>query len=88
MDSAEDDAGSDAVAKFLTSPAHHYEEDVDARASDAETSVAPSTRLSFRGRLRRFLFEKKPSGYSSIAPRQADGTRTKIFYFNGNGRGR
>jgi hypothetical protein len=35
-----------------------------------------------------FLFEKKPSDYSSIAPRAADGTRTKLFVFNGNGRGR
>ena len=35
-----------------------------------------------------FLFEKEPSGYSSISPRKADGTRTKPFFFNGGGRGR
>jgi len=34
------------------------------------------------------MFEKEPSPYSSIAPRSSDGTRTKIFFFNGNGRGR
>jgi hypothetical protein len=35
-----------------------------------------------------FMFEKEPSQYSSIAPRTSDGKRTKIFFFNGNGRGR
>jgi hypothetical protein len=44
--------------------------------------------MSFKQRLRHFLFEKSPSPYSSISPRKADGTRTKIFFFNGNGRGR
>jgi hypothetical protein len=34
------------------------------------------------------MFEKDPSEYSSIAPRSPDGTRSKIFFFNGNGRGR
>ncbi len=41
-----------------------------------------------RGWLTRFLFEKRASPYSSIAPRRADGTRTKPFFFNGSGRGR
>ena len=57
--------------------------------SDAGASVprhAPTR--SRRGWLTRFLFEKRPSPYSSIAPRRADGTRTKLFFFNGSGRGR
>ncbi|MGC8499249.1 MAG: hypothetical protein ACP5OV_07140 [Acidimicrobiales bacterium] len=41
-----------------------------------------------RGWLTHFLFDKRPSPYSSIAPRRADGTRTKPFFFNGSGRGR
>ena len=47
---------------------------------------------NFWGRLQNhfihFVFEKKPSQYSSISPRPADGKRTKIFFYNGNGRGR
>lgn len=35
-----------------------------------------------------FMNEKKPSQYSSIAPRLPDGTRAKTFPFNGGGRGR
>jgi hypothetical protein len=34
------------------------------------------------------MFEKEPSQYSSISPRTPDGKRPKIFFFNGNGRGR
>ena len=42
----------------------------------------------FRRWFNHFMFEKDPSQYSSIAPRTPDGRRTKIFFFNGNGRGR
>jgi hypothetical protein len=38
--------------------------------------------------LRRFLFEKPASQYSSISPRTPNGGRTKIFPFNGSGKGR
>jgi len=45
-------------------------------------------RPTWRRRLRHFLFEKEPSGYSALAPRDAQGRRAKIFFFNGSGRGR
>ncbi|HEY5121711.1 MAG TPA: hypothetical protein VII84_09070 [Acidimicrobiales bacterium] len=35
-----------------------------------------------------FMFNKKPSGYSSLVPRDSQGRRSKPFFFNGNGRGR
>ena len=78
----------DAVGNFLSQPAAHYEED-EVRPVVASDRPAPD--LSVKGFVRRFvrfMFEKKPSPYSSIAPRRADGTRTKIFPFNGGGRGR
>ena len=78
----------DAVGTFLSQPATHYEED---EVRPVVGSDRPAPDLSAKGvrrRFVRFMFEKKPSPYSSIAPRRADGTRTKIFPFNGGGRGR
>lgn len=57
---------------------------------DNESSVVPNTAFhhGFKQRLITFFFEKSSSGYSSIAPRRPDGSRTKLFFFNGGGRGR
>ncbi len=73
-----------AVQAFVAQPAEHADEDRD--DVDVVATRAPSE--SWRTRLRRFFFEKKPGQYSSIAPRMPDGRRTKPFFFNGNGRGR
>jgi hypothetical protein len=39
-------------------------------------------------RFTHLLDDREPGEYSSIAPRDADGTRKTIFFFNGSGRGR
>ncbi len=60
--------------------------------SDGASDEPPPERLGFMRRfghgLVHLLDDRKPSGYSSISPRQPDGSRPKIFFFNGNGRGR
>jgi hypothetical protein len=81
----EDGTEANPIGAFLRQPAHRYEEDL-ARDTHKDTTVRG--KVSFLQRLRHFMFEKEPSPYSSIAPRMSDGTRTKIFFFNGNGRGR
>lgn len=78
----------DPIGAFLSSPPHHYDEDVPAVVEQAGQVPSLHLKKSFRRRLRQFMFEKKPSEYSSISPRNPDGTRSKIFFFNGNGRGR
>jgi hypothetical protein len=72
----------DPIKAFLAqSPEHGFGD------KEKEPSVAqPVQHRSFRQWLNHFLFEKKSSGYSSISPRKADGTRTRLFFFNGNGR--
>jgi hypothetical protein len=80
-----DDADRDPIVDFLAQPSHHYDDD---DVTQREVGAAVGPKMSLSRRLYHFLFEKSPSGYSSIAPRRADGTRTKIFFFNGNGRGR
>ena len=72
----------DPVERFLHQDPARLESDPVAR----EPRGALARRR--RGWLIRFLFEKRPSPYSSIAPRRADGTRTKPFFFSGSGRGR
>ena len=76
----------DPIDRFLSQPTDVGAGDHDELAGHADDSNAAKSGL--RARLRHFFFEKTPSSYSSIAPRQADGQRTKIFFFNGNGRGR
>jgi hypothetical protein len=83
-----DGAGPDAISRFLASPAHHYDEDDTPETSHADDESAGVERMSLRRRLHRFWFEKQPSPYSSISPRRPDGSRTKIFFFNGSGKGR
>jgi hypothetical protein len=78
-------AEPDPISGFLAQPARQYDEDV---ANQGDDGAIPGPKMSFWQHLNHFLFEKNPSHYSSIAPRKADGTRTKIFFFNGNGRGR
>jgi hypothetical protein len=60
----------------------------DHREPATSGTTAPKLPVGWRRAFSSFMFNKKPSDYSSIAPRDADGRRTKIFFFNGNGRGR
>ena len=73
----------DPINRFLSQPPEQGVGDHD--APEAPTSAS---RRTFRAWLNHFLYEKEPSDYSSIAPRRADGSRTNLFFFNGNGRGR
>jgi len=75
---------NEVLRRFLSQPAEHGFNDDDPAAE----APAPMAKVRWRVRLRHFLFEKEPSQYSSISPRLPDGTRTKPFFFNGNGRGR
>ncbi|HVB71845.1 MAG TPA: hypothetical protein VND83_10165 [Acidimicrobiales bacterium] len=85
---------TDPIKVFLSQPAEVADEDrrpeiSGAVAANEHPSVSDTRKLQRFGRwFSQFMFEKKPSGYSSIAPRRSDGTRVKIFWFNGNGRGR
>ncbi len=72
----------DPVERFVHQTPVPAESDPVARVPDSSSTHRR------RGWLLRFLFEKRPSPYSSISPRRADGTRTKLFFFNGSGRGR
>jgi hypothetical protein len=74
------------IDRFLSQPAYHAVEDSENKREADDQFVGP--RRSFWQSVRHFLFEKSASEYSSISPRTADGRRTKIFPFNGNGRGR
>ncbi|MDE3065598.1 MAG: hypothetical protein KGJ36_08000 [Acidobacteriota bacterium] len=75
----------DPVQRFLAQPAEHAAGD----AEPDEPAAAPrGSRRSFAQWVAHVLFAKEPSAYSSISPRRADGTRTRPFFFNGNGRGR
>jgi hypothetical protein len=77
------------IEAFLEQPAYHADEDTPVVSEPAPPSK--STGSLWRRVQRRFfhfMFEKEPSPYSSISPRTPDGKRTKIFFFNGNGRGR
>ncbi|HEY1762012.1 MAG TPA: hypothetical protein VGG17_05410 [Acidimicrobiales bacterium] len=86
MGEADDGTDRDPITEFLASPAHHYDEDVEPANQGGE--AVSSAHMSVRQRFHHFMFQKKPSQYSSISPRKPDGSRTKIFFFNGNGRGR
>ena len=82
------------IDSFLSQPAYSADEDADEKTAEPEPARASevhgdlSVWKRFGQWFAHFMFEKEPSQYSSIAPRKADGTRTKIFFFNGNGRGR
>lgn len=88
MDEVEGRSDQNPVSAFFSSPAHHYDEDVDAVVDQVGQVPVPHLKQGLRRRFLKFMFEKKPSKYSSISPRNPDGTRSKIFFFNGNGRGR
>jgi len=77
------------VEAFLEQPAYHADEDT-VEPQQVSTPIKPtgSPWQRLRRRFSHFMYEKEPSQYSSIAPRTPDGKRTKIFFFNGNGRGR
>ena len=83
-----------SIAKILAQPAYHADEDplsaVHAEGpSNDEVTLQTEGALKRAGTLlRRFLFEKRASQYSSISPRTLNGRRTKIFPFNGSGKGR
>ena len=72
----------DPIERFLAQPSEHGAGD------DEVAPPRPAPPRGFWTKVNHFLFEKEASDYSSIAPRGADGTRTKLFFFNGNGRGR
>lgn len=74
-----------AIDRFLAQPPEHGVGDAP---EEVRAPVPADAHRSFWQSIVHFLFEKKPSQYSSILPRKADGTRTKLFFFNGNGRGR
>ena len=67
-----------------------HDRDVSSRPPDqAEPDVAPVKWWTRAGwSIDRLFADREPSKGSSIAPRRPDGTRTKIFWFNGNGKGR
>lgn len=78
------------IETFLIQPAYHASEDSPVEPLDSQQNYLEAGGLWQRlgNRFTRFMFEKKPGQYSSISPRTPDGGRTKIFFFNGNGRGR
>lgn len=78
------------IEAFLEQPAYHAAEDTAVASEEPTPQSRPSGSLWRRvqRRFTHFMFEKEPSQYSSISPRTPDGKRTKIFFFNGNGRGR
>jgi hypothetical protein len=88
MDETGAGADRDPISEFLASPARHYDEDVEPATSREDDADSSAVHVSLGQRLHRFMIEKKPSQYSSIWPRKPDGSRTKIFFFNGNGKGR
>lgn len=73
----------DPIDRFLSQPP-----EVGAGDQEEARSKQPAPHRGVWGWLSHFLFEKEPSDYSSIAPRRADGKRTKPFFFNGSGWGR
>jgi hypothetical protein len=63
----------------------HYVRPADApTASSSDPKRSLIRRLGHR--LAHLLDDRKPSDYSSISPRLPDGSHTKIFPFNGNGK--
>ena len=76
---------SSSIEVFLHQAPLVADDDREPAASGTPALKAP---VGWRRAFSNFMFNKKPSDYSSIAPREADGRRTKIFFFNGNGRGR
>jgi hypothetical protein len=81
---ARDASAKEAIDVFVHQPALHADEDTPR----TEGSPAPRVRTGWRKGVINFLFNKKPSAYSSLAPRDSQGGRSKPFFFNGNGRGR
>jgi hypothetical protein len=85
-----EDSTTPPVEAFLAQPAYHASEDSarEPLAPKQNYVVVGSFWQRFRHRFTHFMFEKEPGQSSSISPRTSDGKRTKIFFFNGNGRGR
>jgi hypothetical protein len=81
---SQDGSAKNAIDAFLHQPALHADEDVQR----PEAPRAPAVHVGWRRALINFMFYKKPSGYSSLVPRDSQGRRSKPFFFNGNGRGR
>lgn len=77
-------SAKEAIDAFVHQPALHADED----APPSEGGPAPRKRTGWRKAVINFMFNKKPSAYSSLVPRDSQGGRSKPFFFNGNGRGR
>jgi len=87
VDDQTTDEGDDApVAVSLSLPSYSAEENILSVEVTEHHGPGPGgvSRRSWLG-FQRCMFDKKRSDYSSIAPRRADGTRSKTFFFNGNG---
>jgi len=66
----------------------HYVRPVDEAEAPAP-AVRPWTRRErITAFLQGLLGDRQGDTYTSLAPRRPDGTRTKLFFFNGNGQSR
>jgi hypothetical protein len=72
MGATDDGNDRDSISEFLASPAHHYDEDDEPVSSQEDDTAASSSHMSVMQRFYHFMFEKKPSEYSSISPRKPD----------------
>jgi hypothetical protein len=82
------DAGNNRLTAYYVVVEHLVRPD-DADELVTPTAAAPMSLWRRVGRLLSGLMaDREPDTYSSISPRRPDGTRTRPFFFNGNGRGR
>lgn len=80
--------GQDALSIFLSQPAPEPERERETSHDETARAIARAPALPLRRRWAAYLFEKKLSSSSSLVPRTSTGERTRVFPFNGNGRGR
>ena len=78
----------EALDAFLSQAPQVFPEDDELLGASPSEAAHTVPRQGLRRRMVGFLFEKKPSRVSSLVPRTMSGTRTRVFPFNGNGRGR
>ncbi|HVB19290.1 MAG TPA: hypothetical protein VNE22_03305 [Acidimicrobiales bacterium] len=83
-----DSLGREALDAFLSQAASAPDAENESRAASSTGAGDTAPSMKLRRRMAAFLFEKKPSSTSSLVPRTVTGARTRVFPFNGNGRGR